>query len=104
VNYFNNGLNYNNDDDDEIDDDDNNRNLGNDDNAHVNANEGMRQYVARLLSGSDCCRQVLKCLNCFILQVTIPQITLFVHRTQELQDRLECDEEEDLMTYQIMTF
>ncbi len=32
------------------------------------------------------------------------QLTLFVHRTQELQGRLECDKEEDSMTYQIMTF
>jgi hypothetical protein len=43
VNYFNNGLNYNDEDDDEEDDDSNNRNSGNYDNAHVNANEGMRQ-------------------------------------------------------------
>jgi hypothetical protein len=110
VNNFNNGLNYNDDDDDDDDDEDNddddenNRDSGNYDNVHVNANEGMRQYVARLLFGSNCCGKVLQCLNCFILQVTIPQLILFVHRTQELQDRLECDEEEDSMTYQIMTF
>jgi hypothetical protein len=55
VNYFNNGLNYNNDNDDEKDDDDNNRDSGNYDNAHGNANNGTRQFVASLLSGSDCC-------------------------------------------------
>jgi hypothetical protein len=55
VNYFNNGLNYNDDNDDEEDDDDNNRNLGNYDNAYVNANEGTRQYVASLFSGNNCC-------------------------------------------------
>jgi hypothetical protein len=32
------------------------------------------------------------------------QLTLFVHRTQELKDRLDYDEEKDLMTHQIMTF
>jgi hypothetical protein len=104
VNYFNNGLNYNDDNNDEVDDEDHDRNLGNYDNAHVNANEGRRQYVASLLPGSNCCRQVLQCSNCFILQVTIPQLKLFVHRTQDLQDRLECDKEENSMTYQIMPF
>jgi hypothetical protein len=34
----------------------------------------------------------------------MPQLTLFVHRTQELQDRLEYDKEEDSITHQIMTF
>jgi hypothetical protein len=34
----------------------------------------------------------------------MPQLTLFVHRTQELKDRLDDEEEEDLMTHQIMTF
>jgi hypothetical protein len=29
---------------------------------------------------------------------------LFVHRTQEIKDRLEHDEEEDSITHQIMTF
>jgi hypothetical protein len=29
---------------------------------------------------------------------------LFVHRTQELRDRLDCDKKEDLMTHQITTF
>jgi hypothetical protein len=29
---------------------------------------------------------------------------LFVHRTQELKERLEYDKEEDSMTHQIMTF
>jgi hypothetical protein len=29
---------------------------------------------------------------------------LFVYRTQELQDRFESDEEEDALTYQIMSF
>jgi hypothetical protein len=32
------------------------------------------------------------------------QLTLFVYRTQGLQDRLEYDKEEDSMTRQIMTF
>jgi hypothetical protein len=32
------------------------------------------------------------------------QLTLFVHRTQELKDRLDYDKEEDLMTHQILTF
>ncbi len=32
------------------------------------------------------------------------QLTSFVHRTQELKDRLDHAEEEDLMTHQIMTF
>jgi hypothetical protein len=32
------------------------------------------------------------------------QLTLFFHRTQELKDRLDYDEEEDSMTHQIMTF
>jgi hypothetical protein len=58
VNYFNNGNNYYNDDDndDNDDDDDNDRDLGNDDNAHRNANKGGRQFVASCLSGSDYCR------------------------------------------------
>ncbi len=65
MNYFNNGINYNddNDDDDDADDDDdddNDRDLGNYDNAHSNANEGRRQFVVSLLSGSDCCGQVLQ--------------------------------------------
>ncbi len=34
----------------------------------------------------------------------MPQLTLFVHRTQELKERLDYDKEEDLMTHQIMTF
>jgi hypothetical protein len=34
----------------------------------------------------------------------MPQLTLFVHRTQELKERLEYDKEEDLMTHQIMTY
>jgi hypothetical protein len=42
--------------------------------------------------------------NCFNMQVNMPQLTLFVHRTQELKDRLDYDEEEDSMTHQIMTF
>jgi hypothetical protein len=32
------------------------------------------------------------------------QLTLFVHRKQELKDRLDYDKEEDSMTPQIMTF
>jgi hypothetical protein len=32
------------------------------------------------------------------------QLTLFVHKTQELKDRLDYDKEEELMTHQIMTF
>jgi hypothetical protein len=36
--------------------------------------------------------------------VNIQQLTLLVHRTQELKDRLDDDEEEDSMTHQIMTF
>jgi hypothetical protein len=95
VNYFNDGLNYDDDDEDDDDDEENNRNSGNCDNAHVNANKGTRQYVVSLLSGSNHCGQVIQCSKCFILQVTIPQLTLFVHRTQELQDRLESDAEED---------
>jgi hypothetical protein len=57
VNYFNNGNNYYSDDDndDDDDDDDNNRDLGNDDNAHGNANKGGRQFVASCLSGRDYC-------------------------------------------------
>jgi hypothetical protein len=42
--------------------------------------------------------------NCFNVQVNIPQLTLFVHRTQELKERLDNDKEEDSMTHQIMTF
>jgi hypothetical protein len=34
----------------------------------------------------------------------MPQLILFVHRTQELKDRLDYENEEDLMTRQIMTF
>jgi histone H3/H4 len=34
----------------------------------------------------------------------MPQLTLFVHRTQELKNRLAYDKEEDSMTHQIMTF
>ncbi len=49
VNYFNNELNYKDDNDDEEDDDDNNMDSGNYDYVHVNANEGTRQKVARLL-------------------------------------------------------
>ncbi len=62
VNYFNNQLNYDNDDDNdnEEDDDDNNRDLGNDDNVHGNANKGTRQFVARLLSGSNHFGQILQ--------------------------------------------
>jgi hypothetical protein len=37
-------------------------------------------------------------------QVNIKHLTLLVHRTQELKDRLDDDKEEDLMTHQIMTF
>jgi hypothetical protein len=77
VNYFNNGFNYNNDDDDV--DDNNNRNSGIYDNAHVNAHKGTRKYIASLLFRNNCCGQVLQCWNCFILQVSIPQLTLFVH-------------------------
>jgi hypothetical protein len=72
VNYFNNGLNYNHDDDVEEEDDDNNRDSGNYDNVHVNANKGPRQYVGSLLSGSNCCRQVLQYYNCFFLHVPMP--------------------------------
>jgi hypothetical protein len=43
-------------------------------------------------------------LNCVNVQVNIQQLTLFVNRTQDLKDRLDYDEEEDLMTHQIMTF
>ncbi len=58
VNYFNNGNNYDDDDDDDYDDDDddNNGDLGNDDNAHGNANKGGRQFVVSCLSGRDYCR------------------------------------------------
>jgi hypothetical protein len=58
VNYFNNGNKYNNDDDDDDDDNDddgNDRDLGNDDNAHGNANKGGRQFVASCLSRRDYC-------------------------------------------------
>jgi hypothetical protein len=58
VNYFNNGNNYDNDDDDDDDDDeddDNDKDMGNDDNAHGNANKGGRQFVASCLSGRDYC-------------------------------------------------
>jgi hypothetical protein len=59
VNYFNNGNNYcdGDDDDDDDDDDDNDMGLGNDDNAHGNANKGGRQFVAvaSCLSGRDSC-------------------------------------------------
>ncbi len=53
VNYFNNENNYNDDDDNDNDedDDDNNRDMGNGDNAHGNANKGVRLFVASLLSG-----------------------------------------------------
>ncbi len=34
----------------------------------------------------------------------MPQLTLLVHKTQELKDILDNDEEEDSMTHQIMTF
>ncbi len=34
----------------------------------------------------------------------MPQLTLFVHRTQEIKERLDYDKEEDSMTHQIMTF
>jgi hypothetical protein len=37
-------------------------------------------------------------------QVNIQHLTLLVHRTQELKDRLDDDKEEDSMTHQIMTF
>ncbi len=59
MNYFNNGNNYDDDDDDDDDDDeddDNNRDLGNDDNAHSNANKGGGQFVVSYLSGRDYCR------------------------------------------------
>jgi hypothetical protein len=57
VNYFNNGNNYNDDDDNdnEEDDDENDRDMGNDDNAHRNANKGGSQFVAHCLSGRDYC-------------------------------------------------
>jgi hypothetical protein len=57
VNYFNNGNNYYNDDDhdDDNDDDDKDSDLGDDDNAHGNANKGGRQFVASCLSGRDYC-------------------------------------------------
>ncbi len=60
VNYFNNGLNYNNDNDDEEEDDYNDRASSNYDNAHVNANKRTKQYVASFLSGSNHCGQVLQ--------------------------------------------
>jgi hypothetical protein len=106
VNYFNNGNNYDNDDDndDEEDDDDIDGDFGNYDNAHGNANEGTRQYIASLLSGSNYCGLVLQYWNYFYLQVNMPQLTFFVHRTQEHKDRLDYDKEEDSMTHQIMTF
>jgi hypothetical protein len=61
VNYFYDGNNYYDDDDnvnddDDDDDDDNNdndRDLGNDDDAHRNANKGERQFVASCLSERD---------------------------------------------------
>ncbi len=58
VNYFNNGNSYNNDDDNDNEEEDENKNrdLGNDDNAHGNANDGGRQCKASLLSGNDYCR------------------------------------------------
>jgi hypothetical protein len=57
VNYFSNENNYNNDDDDdnEEDDDDKDRDMGNDDNAHGNANKGGRQFVVSCLSRRDYC-------------------------------------------------
>jgi hypothetical protein len=57
VNYFNNENNYYDEDDhdDDNDDDDNDSDLGNDDNAHRNANKGGRQFVASCLSGRDHC-------------------------------------------------
>ncbi len=57
VNYLDNGNNYYNDDDDDDDndDDDNDSDLGNDDNAHGNANKGGRQFDASCLSGRDYC-------------------------------------------------
>ncbi len=57
MNYFNNGNNNNDDDDN---DEDNNRDLGNDDNAHSNANKGGKQFIASCLSGRDYCS---KCFN-----------------------------------------
>ncbi len=100
VNYFNNGNNYNDNDDndDEEDDDDNDRDLGNANSLHSNANkEGdsllHAVYLEDIIVGKY-----------FNVQVNIPQLILFVHRTQEQKDRLDDDEEEDLMTYQIMTF
>jgi hypothetical protein len=87
VKYFNNGLNNNNGNED--DDDNNDRNLGNYDNAHANANKGRRQYVASSFSGNDCCGQVLDKLP---YRLMCTELTLFVHRIQELQDRLESNE------------
>ena len=50
---FRNNYNVDDDNDDEEDDDDNDRDLGNDDNAHGNANKGERQFVATCISASD---------------------------------------------------
>jgi hypothetical protein len=57
VDYFNNGNNYHDDDDNDDDnnDDDSGSDLGNDDNAHGNANKGGRQFVASCLSGRYYC-------------------------------------------------
>ncbi len=62
ANYFKKGNNYYNDDDDDDDvddddddDDDNNSDLGNDDNVHINANKGGRQFVVSCCSGRDYC-------------------------------------------------
>jgi hypothetical protein len=62
VNYFNNGINYNNDDDndEEEEDNDNNRDSGNDNNAHCNATKGRRQFVVSCLSGRDYCGSLLQ--------------------------------------------
>jgi hypothetical protein len=56
VDNLNNGLNSEDGNDNEEDDDDSNRDSSNYDNAHANANEGTRQYIASLLSGSESLR------------------------------------------------
>ncbi len=106
VNYFNNGNNYNDDvdNDDEEDDDDNNRTwvmITMRTIMPIKEGDSLLQavFLEEIIADKYFNFRFFSC----IVQVNIQQLTLFVHRTQELKDRLDDDKEEDSMT-QIMTF
>ncbi len=61
-------------------------------------------YLEMIIAGKYFNFRIVSMYKFIYRQVNILQLTLFVHRTQELKDRLDYDKEEDSMTHQIMTF